>query len=59
MIAVEKSLKDERFEFELNDILKIRRTVEMHQWRETEHKDDDGNIRFTYDKTWSSYHEST
>lgn len=38
----------------LPETLVLKRTVEMYQWKETEHEDSNGNKRYDYTKEWSS-----
>jgi len=56
--TVSEDLADDKFKsVKCNDKIKLRRVVEMYQWIEKEHSDDN-NTWYTYDKQWRDTHQS-
>ena len=49
----EQELKDETFGITVKTPL-LKRIVEVYQWKEVEHQDEDDNTTYTYEKVWSS-----
>ena len=50
--VVDESLSDPKFNISVKSS-KLVRKVEMYQWEETEHVDDDDTKSYTYEKKWS------
>jgi hypothetical protein len=51
--VVDEQLKDDTFNVEVKTG-KLDRVVEMYQWEETSHTDDDDRTTYSYSKVWSS-----
>ena len=52
MKVLDEELKDEIFDISTKTP-KLKRLVEIYQWEENEHTDEDGNTSYTYEKKWS------
>ena len=55
-------LEDERFELGFENVVKLRRKVEMLQWFEVEKTDeaiDEASTRYKYEKRWSQSHNES
>jgi hypothetical protein len=56
-VLTDDVLTDETFNlyFYHTIAIKLRRTVEMYQWKESSYRDDEGDIHYTHKKVWSEH----